>query len=81
MPTLADLLAAKQPYILTVSPTARLEPSGMNLHRFAALVVMKDNPIVGIFTERDILPPVKAIAFTAGFIVQEVMTTAHADAA
>jgi CBS domain-containing protein len=77
MPTLADILAAKQPYIFTVSPTATVMDAvrRMNLHRLGALVVMKDNTIVGIFTERDILRRVTAqLRSPRDVIIQEVMT-------
>jgi CBS domain-containing protein len=47
----------------------------MNLHRLGALIVMKDDRIVGIFTERDILRRVTAqLRSPRDVSIEEVMT-------
>ncbi len=78
MSTLADLLAAKKPYIHTVSPSAMVMDAirRMNLHRIGALIVLQDSQIVGILTERDILRRVTAQLRSPREVpVQDVMTS------
>jgi CBS domain-containing protein len=58
MPTVRDVLAAKgQAKIQTVSPDATVFDAvqQMNDHKIGALLVMNDEQVMGIFTERDVL--------------------------
>lgn len=77
MPSLADVLAIKEPYIYTVDPNATVRDAvrRMNLHRLGALIVMENDRIVGIFTERDVLRRVTAQMRSPGdVIIRDVMT-------
>ncbi len=78
MPSLQDILMSKGNQIHTIRPEATvLEATRkMNQHKIGALVVMQDNQVVGIFTERDVLQRVVAEARSpAELRVAEVMTT------
>ncbi|MCC6238856.1 MAG: CBS domain-containing protein [Phycisphaerales bacterium] len=69
MPNMQDILSAKASAIHTIRPEATvLEATRkMTQHKVGALVVMQDNQVVGIFTERDVLRRV---------VVQELDPTA-----
>ncbi len=78
MPTMQDILASKAHEIYTIRPEATvLEATRkMNQHKIGALVVMQDNQVVGIFTERDVLRRVVAEQRDPTTLsVAEVMTT------
>lgn len=78
MPTVKDILARKGSHVCTTRPeTNVLEATRlMNANRIGALLVIDDDRIAGIFTERDVLTRVVAAGrdprVTA---VAEVMTT------
>src|SRR5580765_3105168 len=58
MPTVRDVLAAKgSPHIESISPDSTVLEAikQMNEHKIGALLVMNDEQVVGIFTERDVL--------------------------
>lgn len=57
MARIRDILARKGNRVVTTSPTATVQQAAqvMNEHRVGALVVLQDDRIVGIFTERDVL--------------------------
>ncbi len=78
MPTVNDILANKSSRIVTIRPEATvLEATElMNQHKIGALVVMQDNQVVGMFTERDVLRRVVAEhRDPTTLAVSEVMTT------
>jgi CBS domain-containing protein len=78
MPTVADLLTSKGSRIYTISPSASvLEAVGrMNQYQIGALVVMQDEHVVGMFTERDALQRVMAkMRAPESVSVVEVMTS------
>jgi len=54
---LSALIADKNPQVHAVTPETRVVEAvrEMNRHRIGALVVLDDNAVVGIFTERDVL--------------------------
>jgi len=57
MPSVQDVLAVKGPNVHTTSPnTTVMEATHkMNEFKVGSLVVMRDNELAGIFTERDVL--------------------------
>lgn len=77
MPTVQDVLAVKGGKVHTTSPnTSVLEATQkMNEHKIGSLVVMGDNELVGIFTERDVLSRIVVAQKDASATnVGEVMT-------
>ena len=78
MATVSDIMAKKGTRVWTVSPEATVLRAAqlMNEHKIGALVVLHDDRIVGMFTERDVLRRVvgeeRAPASTS---VADVMTT------
>lgn len=78
MPTVQEVLLAKGSEIYTVRPEATVleATKRMNQHKIGALVVMQDNQVVGMFTERDVLHRVVAEQRNpADLSVADVMTT------
>ena len=78
MPTMQDILLSKGREILTIRPEATVleATKKMNQHKIGALVVMQDNQVVGMFTERDVLRRVVAEQRDpAGLVVAEVMSS------
>lgn len=78
MPTAQDILMSKGAEIHTIHPEATVleATQKMNQHKIGALVVMHDNQVVGIFTERDVLRRVVAGQRLPDEVhVAEVMTT------
>ncbi len=78
MPTVRDILSSKGSQIFSIGPEATvLEATRqMNQHKVGALVVMHDQQVVGIFTERDVLRRVVAEQRPpAEVTVAEAMTT------
>lgn len=59
---LSALIADKNQQVHTVAPETRVVDAvhTMNRHKIGALVVLEDNAVVGIFTERDVLVRVVA---------------------
>ncbi len=57
MPTVADILSTKGSHIHTIAPSATVLEAirKMNQHQIGALVVMIEETVVGIFTERDVM--------------------------
>ena len=63
MPTVRDVLASKPTaQIHSIAPDATVLDAikQMNQHKIGAVLVMQDNQVVGIFTERDVLRRVMA---------------------
>lgn len=62
MENVSDLLAAKPRHIASTSPTATVRQATwlMNEHAIGSLLVMANDRLVGIFTERDVLRRVVA---------------------
>jgi CBS domain-containing protein len=62
MPTVLDILIRKGNEIHCIHPTATVKDAvqRMNLHSVGALVVMHEDSVVGMFTERDVLRRVLA---------------------
>jgi len=62
MPTVRDLLSRKSGTVHTVHPqmTVLAATQEMNEYKIGAVVVMRDDCIVGMFTERDVLRRVVA---------------------
>jgi IMP dehydrogenase len=78
MATVRDILAYKGNNVLTIGPdiTALEAAELMNHHKIGSLVVLADERIVGMFTERDILTRVVVPRRDPGTTpVHEVMTT------
>src|SRR3712207_3090664 len=79
MATVRDLLAHKgSNEILSISPSATVFEAAerMNERKVGALVVLVDERLVGIITERDILQKVVALRRDpAEALVEEVMTS------
>jgi CBS domain-containing protein len=78
MPTVASLVAHKGEHIHAIAPSATVFEAvrQMNEHQIGALVVMRDERVVGMFTERDVLRRVMAENRSPRqVIVGEVMTT------
>jgi len=78
MPTAKDILAIKGSRVATIHPEATVYEAAlrMNEERIGSLVVLDQNQLVGLFTERDILQRVVAEQRDAAHTpVHEVMTT------
>jgi CBS domain-containing protein len=78
MSTVHDLLAEKGVKVLSIDPgvTVLDAVQKMNQHKIGALVVMHDEQVVGMFTERDVLRRVVGEQRDpASALVGEVMTT------
>ncbi len=78
MPTVADLLLAKGSQLHCISPSATVLEAvrRMNQHQVGALVVMHEDHIVGMFTERDVLRRVMAEGMQPGSVmVGDVMSS------
>ena len=78
MPIVQHVLAEKDSRVYSTSPaTSVLEAiAKMNQHKIGALVVMQDQKVVGMFTERDVLRRVVGdMRNPADTAVAEVMTT------
>lgn len=77
MATVRDILSHKGTHVSSIHPDATVYEAavGMNEKKIGALVVLDDNRLVGIFTERDILQRVVAQRRDAGDThVRDVMT-------
>jgi CBS domain-containing protein len=57
MPTVQDVLRQKGTFVFSIHPSATVlsATKKMNRHKIGALVVIADNQVVGMFTERDVL--------------------------
>lgn len=78
MPTVRDILAAKGSRIFSIGPESTVLAATMlmNQHKVGALVVMHQEQVVGMFTERDVLRRVVAEQRPAAEVsVAEVMTS------
>jgi CBS domain-containing protein len=78
MATVKDLLEIKGPKIVAVGPDATVHNAAivMNEHHIGALIVMEDDHVVGMFTERDVLHRIVAQDRDPSRTqVREVMTT------
>jgi CBS domain-containing protein len=78
MATVREILALKGSHIENISPMATAYDAAdqMNRHKIGSLVVLADNRLVGIITERDILVRIVARRRdAASTLVEEVMTT------
>jgi CBS domain-containing protein len=78
MATVRDLLAKKGSHVWSISREATVLEAAqlMNEHKIGSLVVLDDDRVVGIFTERDVLRRVVgAQREPARTRVEEVMTT------
>ncbi|UCE60118.1 MAG: CBS domain-containing protein [Phycisphaerales bacterium] len=78
MSTIRDVLTKKGTHVATISPDASaLEAANaMNKHHCGALCVVKDEALVGVFTERDLLNKVVSARLDpASTKVADVMTT------
>jgi len=79
MPTVQDVLRQKGTLVFSTHPSATVltATKKMNRHKIGALVVIADNQVVGIFTERDVLRRIVAEQRDSSSItVGEVMTEA-----
>lgn len=80
MPCVTDILANKDGYVFTISPSAEVLEAvrKMNQRRIGALVVVDGESypgrVVGMFTERDVLRLVGALQDVAHLRVGDVMT-------
>lgn len=78
MPTVRDILAIKGCHVLTIGPDASVLDAAvlMNEHKVGSLLVMEDERVIGIFTERDVLTRVVVGRLDpATTRVREVMTS------
>ncbi len=78
MPTVREILARKGSQVFTIDPGANVLEAAqlMNEHKIGALVVIDDDRVVGMFTERDVLRRVVAEQRDpAKTAVGELMTT------
>ena len=78
MPTATDILLAKGHDVHSIDPNATVleATQKMNQHKLGALVVLVDERLVGMFTERDVLRRVVGeLRNPADVKVGEVMTT------
>ena len=78
MATISDVLAKKGATVATITPDATaLEAANlMNQRQIGALCVVKDESLVGVFTERDILTRVVSAQLDAATTkVADVMTS------
>ena len=62
MTTAREILATKGPHVLSINPEASVLDAAlrMNEHKVGSLLVMDDEQLVGIITERDLLQRVVA---------------------
>jgi CBS domain-containing protein len=77
MPIVQDILSTKSPTVHCITPGATVleATQKMNQHKLGALVVVVDDQIVGMFTERDVLRRVVGeLRNPAEVKVGEVMT-------
>jgi len=77
MATVRDLLAIKGNHVETINPCVTVFDAAvrMNEHKIGALLVLAEDRLVGIITERDILQRVVAQRRdAAATLVEEVMT-------
>ena len=77
MPTVKDVLAVKGQSLYTIDGQATVLDATrrMNLHKVGALVVMENDRVAGIFTERDVLTRVIAEELPPAAVqVEAVMT-------
>jgi len=78
MATINDILAVKGPRVLFIGPEATVLDAAtlMNEHKIGSLLVMDEDRLIGIITERDMLQRVLvARRDPATIAVGEVMTT------
>jgi CBS domain-containing protein len=78
MATVRDLLGVKGTHVLTIGPHASVLDAAilMNEHKVGSLVVIQDDRVRGMITERDILQKlVGKQRDAASTVVEEVMTT------
>ncbi|MCC7349195.1 MAG: CBS domain-containing protein [Phycisphaerales bacterium] len=78
MPTVRDILATKGSQIFSIGPQATVLQATqlMNQHKVGALVVMHQDQVVGMFTERDVLRRVVAEQIRPAEVnLSEVMTS------
>jgi CBS domain-containing protein len=78
MPTVLDIVSHKGDHIFSISPAATVLEAvkRMNDHGIGALIVMQDDGMIGMFTERDVLRRVMAeMRSPTEVTVAEVMTT------
>ncbi|MCC6424268.1 MAG: CBS domain-containing protein [Phycisphaerales bacterium] len=78
MPTVRDILATKGSQIFSIGPQATVLQATqlMNQHKVGALVVMHEEQVVGMFTERDVLRRVVAEQrLPADVTLADVMTS------
>ena len=78
MATVRDILARKGAQVITTGKQATVLDAAllMNQHRIGALVVVEEDRVIGMFTERDVLQRVVAgQRDPARTTVEEVMTT------
>lgn len=80
MPNVREILASKEGYVFTITPTAEVLEAvrKMNHRRIGALVVVdsehRGGRVVGMFTERDVLRLVGTLQDVAHLRVGDVMT-------
>lgn len=80
MPNVREILASKEGYVFTITPTAEVLEAvrKMNQRRIGALVVVdsenRGGRVVGMFTERDVLRLVGTLQDVAHLRVGDVMT-------
>jgi CBS domain-containing protein len=74
--TVGDLLGFKDEGVFSVHPNATVMAAVnlMNDHNVGSVVVMNDDVLVGIFTERDVLTRVVGARASADTFVADVMT-------
>lgn len=78
MPTVADILAVKSGPVKSISPDATILEAAvlMNEYKIGSLVVMEEDKVIGIITERDLLQRVLAQRKDPeNTLVQDVMTS------
>ena len=78
MPLIKELLAKKGSDVTTISPEATVMEAAalMSQKRIGALCVVKDDAVVGVFTERDVLNRVVAARLDPATVkVADVMTS------
>jgi CBS domain-containing protein len=78
MSTVHDILVTKGSQVLSIGPQASVLDAAllMNEHKIGCLLVMDDDRLVGLFSERDILQRIVVPRRDAGSTtVDEVMTT------
>ncbi|PKO20048.1 histidine kinase [candidate division BRC1 bacterium HGW-BRC1-1] len=78
MPTVNDILKRKGREVHTIAPGVSVLDATklMNEHRIGALLVVENDAVVGMFTERDVLTRIVAVSRDpAATKVSEVMTT------